>query len=377
MKVLFVVQGEGRGHLTQALTLEKMLNRHGHEVVKILVARSKSREVPRFFIDKTKAPIQGFPSPNFLPSKSNQHIGLGRSIAYNMLKAPQYMGSIRFLYHEIRTSGVDLVVNFYEILTGLTNHFLNLRVPMVCIGHQYMFLHPDYQFPEAHKKSQRLLIQFTRATCLGACKLLGLSFHDMHDVEASKLSVVPPLLRDEVSDMPRHHGDYITGYILNAGFSKTVIAWHKKNPMLNLHFFWDKKDASETTRYDETLSFHKIDDQKFLYFLANCKAYATTGGFESVCEAMYMGKPALMVPAHVEQECNAHEAQLNGCGVVAGSFDLDQLIQFSRQYEENIEFRMWENKAELMIVSRLEGAVQQYVNERSKGAVSVGKTMPA
>ena len=156
MKVLFVVQGEGRGHLTQALTLEKMLNRHGHEVVKILVARSKSREVPRFFINKTKAPIQGFPSPNFLPSKSNQHIGLGRSIAYNMLKAPQYMSSIRFLYHEIRTSGADLVVNFYEILTGLTNHFLNLRVPMVCIGHQYMFLHPDYQFPEAHKNSQPL-----------------------------------------------------------------------------------------------------------------------------------------------------------------------------------------------------------------------------
>ena len=33
MKFLFIVQGEGRGHLTQAITLEEMLLRNGHEVV--------------------------------------------------------------------------------------------------------------------------------------------------------------------------------------------------------------------------------------------------------------------------------------------------------------------------------------------------------
>ena len=32
MKFLFIVQGEGRGHLTQAITLEEILRRNGHEV---------------------------------------------------------------------------------------------------------------------------------------------------------------------------------------------------------------------------------------------------------------------------------------------------------------------------------------------------------
>ena len=41
---------------------------------------------------------------------------------------------------------------------------------------------------------------------------------------------------------------------------------------------------------DDTLSFHQLDDVKFLRYMAGCKAYATTAGFESVCEAMY---PAL------------------------------------------------------------------------------------
>ena len=35
MRYLFVVQGEGRGHLTQALSLASILRRQGHEVVKV------------------------------------------------------------------------------------------------------------------------------------------------------------------------------------------------------------------------------------------------------------------------------------------------------------------------------------------------------
>ena len=37
MKVIFVVQGEGRGHLTQALALKQQVLHEGHEVVKVLV----------------------------------------------------------------------------------------------------------------------------------------------------------------------------------------------------------------------------------------------------------------------------------------------------------------------------------------------------
>lgn len=35
MKYMFIVQGEGRGHLTQALTLEERLRAEGHEVVEV------------------------------------------------------------------------------------------------------------------------------------------------------------------------------------------------------------------------------------------------------------------------------------------------------------------------------------------------------
>ena len=68
MKFLFIVQGEGRGHLTQALALEEILRKGGHEVVETLVGKSNSRQLPGFFNRNMKAPIRRFDSPNFQPS---------------------------------------------------------------------------------------------------------------------------------------------------------------------------------------------------------------------------------------------------------------------------------------------------------------------
>ena len=64
MKYLFVVQGEGRGHMTQAITLEKMLRKNGHEVVGIMVGTSATRKIPEFFLRAVSAPVSEYTSMN-------------------------------------------------------------------------------------------------------------------------------------------------------------------------------------------------------------------------------------------------------------------------------------------------------------------------
>ena len=94
-------------------------------------------------------------------------------------------------------------------------------------------------------------------------------------------------------------------------FSNRLAAIVNENhPHTRLHFFWDQPDAPEELKVDDTLTFHRINDEKFLKMMAGCKAFATTAGFESVCEALYMGKPCMLIPAHVEQECNAIKLKL-------------------------------------------------------------------
>lgn len=247
-----------------------------------------------------------------------------------------------------------MVINFYELLTGLTYFLYRPAVPQVCIGHQYLFLHKDFEMPEKHKFGMKLLNMFTRLTALGAKEYLALSFRSMKDDKNRRIKVVPPLLRRDVFRQEVTNGDYIHGYMVNSGFSECIMRWHKEHPETPLRFFWDRGEETPVKKIDETLSFYQLDDVEFLRQMSGCKAYASTAGFESVCEAMYLGKPLMMVPAHIEQECNAYDAMKSSAGIVDDDFDLAKLLKFAETYKPDTRFREWVNSAEYMIVNELE-----------------------
>lgn len=349
MKILFIVQGEGRGHLTQAITLEKLLSGEGHEIVGILVGKSPARKLPAFFKKATQAPVETFESPNFLPSPQNKQPSLLKSVGYNLFRSGKYATSIRFIRKKIKTTGADLVVNFYELLTGLTYLFCRPRPLLICIAHQYLFLHPDYRFPKLNRLELASLKFFTRLTAAGARKKMALSFRKLRDAPDERIIVVPPLLRQEVLNLQPRTGDYLHGYMVNSGFGEEICQWHSRHPEVTLHFFWDKKDAPAEWKAAERLTFHQLDDRLFLHYMAGAGAYATTAGFESVCEAMYLDKPVLMVPTHIEQSCNAYEAAAAGAGVPAGKFDLDRLLELAGAPQSHHRFRAWVRQAGWMV----------------------------
>ena len=45
---VFAVQGEGRGHLTQAIATYELLLSRGHKVAAVLIGSSSRREIPSF-----------------------------------------------------------------------------------------------------------------------------------------------------------------------------------------------------------------------------------------------------------------------------------------------------------------------------------------
>ena len=146
---------------------------------------------------------------------------------------------------------------------------------------------------------------------------------------------------------------YDADTVLERYSSENVLEWHKKRPETPLCFFWDRKGEHTVKQVDETLSFHPLDDKKFLEMMSGCRAYASTAGFESICEAMYLGKPILMVPAHIEQDCNAYDAARNGAGIVSKDFNLDGLLNFAQTYRTNVTFRPWVNSAPYKILHEL------------------------
>ncbi len=362
MRFLFVVQGEGRGHFMQAIEMKAMLERHGHEVTACLVGKNPARVIPQYFYDRMEGTtISSFDSPNFVQGTSGKQPNYFQTFIQNISKLPGFTRSMRFLRTTIAHINPDAIINFYDVMLGVSNYFAPMHTPIISIGHQFLFLHRDFEFPNKKSKIELEPLKFfTVATSVGSCCRLALSFYPMENDPERDIIVVPPILRSIVRNTVATPGKYIHGYMLNSGYADEIQAWHSQHPDVEMHFFWDKPNVPETVDLQPNLTMHRINDIKFLESMAGCGGYATTSGFESVCEAIYLQKPAVMVPVHIEQECNGYDAMKVGAGAVSDHFDIDLLLELMENYTPNHEFRTWCDQAEERIVTAIEDAIVNF-----------------
>ena len=363
LKCLFIVQGEGRGHMTQALALREFLARAGHRVCSVLVGRNARRDVPDFFLRKIDAPVAYLESPNFACDAQNRAVRSLATLAAGLHGLPRFRKSLHAIDRHLRHYRPDVVINFFEPLGGLYYARYRPAVPMVAIAHQYVYLHPSHRFPPGHIAKRTATRLFTRLTALGATHKLALSLHPLPEPpqrQDATVTVLPPLLRDEVFRQEPRQEPFFLAYLLNSGYADEIIRWHTQHPEQVLHCFWDNRNAETVEHYDETLTFHRLDDEKFLRMMAQCQGLITTAGFESICEAMYLGKPVLAVPVegHFEQYCNSLDAVAAGAGLASRHFDIDRFAQFAPSYQGvTPAFHAWVQQAEARFIRALEAAV--------------------
>ena len=127
MKFLFIIQGEGRGHFSQALVMQDMLRRQGDEVVACLVGKSESRILPDYFLSQMKADILPFESPNFLPAAQNKRPNLIKSVVYNLVRLPVYIANMVFIKKPIITPILFLIFMSYwpaSLISSFLSGFL-------------------------------------------------------------------------------------------------------------------------------------------------------------------------------------------------------------------------------------------------------------
>jgi len=82
--------------------------------------------------------------------------------------------------------------------------------------------------------------------------------------------------------------------------------------------------------------------------MAGCKAYLTSAGFESVCEAAYLGKAIMVVPTegHYEQHCNGEDAVRTGIAARSFDYDLGALMKYTQTFQQkDNSFQQWVESA--------------------------------
>ena len=313
LRVLFVIQGEGRGHLTQALAAAEMLRTAGHVVVGALVGTSRRRAVPAFFRDALAAPVGTYASPNFVSARDGA-IRPAATLARALAGGPACSASLDRIAEALARTEPDVVVNFYEALVGAYALVRTLDVPVVAVGHQFMMGCPSYPLVGGQPLQRAALHAYTRLAGARATLRLALSLSAAPDVPERRVRVIPPLLRRQLFGLRRTApaGRRLLVYLMEPALGARLAAWSDRRPDVSVDCFSD----APSRRHSERLAFHALSGDRFLEHMAAASGVVCTAGFESVSEAFWLGTPALMlpVPNHYEQRCNALDAAALGVG---------------------------------------------------------------
>lgn len=357
MRFLFFVKGDGRGHITQALALAPQLEQRGHTIGPFIVGCAPETRLPAFLHEKASQPIERIYSPNFVPDRKNQGISWGRTVAHGVRNVLSYRDSFDTITRMIETHRPDVIVNMYEPALALYTLQKRVTAPIVHIAHQYLMLHKVFDFPPGRALERQTVLNYTRLTRMGSAKMLALSFYEVEDDEEQRIYPVPPLLRSEVFERKSAQGDHFLVYVLNHGLADEIRAFNRRHPDVKIHGFWNNAEAPETLEDSPTLTFHQLNDKLFLDKMASCRGVACTAGFETVSEALYYRKPALLMPSpgQYEQFANAFDAEKIGAGRMVSTLDLGLLNEFVPHYNPKHDaYLAWMNQATAKILYHLE-----------------------
>ncbi|MBN2854496.1 hypothetical protein JXK06_03130 [Patescibacteria group bacterium] len=355
MKLIFFVQGEGRGHMSQALTLKEKLESRGHEISRVFIGAKNKEDLPAFFKSAFTCPIEILNSPGFKVDKKNQGIMIAKSVFSSFLHSLRYLRSVNKIKKIIKNYEPDALISFYEPLVGAYLRLYRDKRPTFFIGHQYFMDHPAFNSffkTLVVKKVFKIYNLFTAPT---KNIKIALSFSEEKDLPKKNLFVCPPLIRKEVKGLSQDENFYLL-YLLNHGYSERIISWSNSNPGIRIEAF-RKQSGEEEKKISQDLSFHNLNGEKFLAFLKNCKAYISTAGFDSIAEAAYLGKRIMMVPTknHFEQEHNAIDAERAKIALKAKDFDLSLINNCSQEKFSGLEkYKSWHDKNEDKIIELIE-----------------------
>ncbi|WP_176521828.1 glycosyltransferase family protein [Longimonas halophila] len=342
MRCFFVIQGEGRGHLTQALALQQALRAANHEVVGAAVGMPEQGSWPAFFTDAIAKPLTPLRSVSIITDTATGAVRPLATVGRGLRRVFFESEPLDTLQAAIETADPDLIVNFFEPMMGVLARKRGVTVPTVAVAHQYMFLHPGYRFPPQRWARRALTHWATHLTAWGTDACIALSLYPAPPASTAwlpdgvSLTVMPPLLRPSVRRLSpgNERASHVQAYLLNDSYAQQLMCWHHAHPQVPLRCFWRRDGIHTPEQVDSTLTIYPLSAERFIQSMAQARGLATTAGFESVAEALYLDTPvqAVPVPGHYEQLCNAYDIVRAGAGIRSNQFSLDALLRFIPHY---------------------------------------------
>ena len=344
-KCVFIVQGEGRGHMSQSMALKEQVEEAGYTVEAVYAGCRSRGSVPGYFSEFFKEKLKLFYSPYFLRTPNKKGIYVGRTLLFNLIRSIKYLLEVRRIRNEINDLEPDVVFNFYDVVGALALKRVKPGIKRIGIGHHF-FLHLDGYRCNKGSAWHRWLLRMHTTLVMKSCdRVMALSFRELKGDSA--MDVVPPLVRKSFREINHQPGDRFLVYLLNEGYIFDLIRLSREDPGFLADVF---TTLTPEISLPPGIRIHPLNEEKFREMMTDCKGLITTSGFDTVAEAAYLGIPLVVVPSqhHFEQRCNGADVERSGIGIA-----VEQLIpgiQHQMKTFDNSTYREWVDRAGEIII---------------------------
>lgn len=346
---MFIVQGEGKGHLSQAMAAKEHLEEAGHSVLGVFLGSRPGNDVPEYFRRDFAGHLHTFQSPWFLRTPNRKGIYIGRTLLFNLLRFPLYLSEVRRIRKEIHRLRPDVVFNFYDVVGALALRKTDPGIRRLGIGHHF-FLHLDKYRCSKGSPWHRWLLQKLTGLIIKSCdRVLALSYRELPG--SQDMEVIPPLLRRSFREMQYRPGKRYLAYFLNEGLLYDLVLLARKLPDFQVDLFTSLKPQMEIPA---GITLHDFDADKFSILMGSCKGLISSAGFDLAAEAAYHGIPLAVIPTgnHFEQSCNAADIMRSGIGL-AVSLPGEEMLG-KMEASDSAAFRIWADRAAELLLKWVE-----------------------
>ena len=294
-RIVYGLSGQGRGHTSRSLATSDALRRRGHEVL--------------FCCGGTARDILEAQGETVLPVPVLRHVMkdnvlLPVQTAFTNRRAIRRLPQImERLSDEFAAYRPDLLITDFEGYSRRAAERVGL--PVLSFNHQQIVTETHYALP---LRSRWNALAASTIINLIAPKhpehLLLTSFFFPPLKNPSQTTLVPPIIRPAVQAIEPDRGDLVLVYYNQAEGSNYLLDHLRQ---IDARFIVYNFPCPPHPEAYPNLVFKKPSLEGFLDDLARSRAIVCTAGFTLISEALYLGKPLLVVPNQgiFEQTLNA------------------------------------------------------------------------
>jgi uncharacterized protein (TIGR00661 family) len=366
MRIIYALAGQGRGHTSRVKAVSSALRRRGHTVVFCCGGTAQT------ILEEEGETVIAVPvMAQILHDNKVDFLRTAQSVAGVLLEAPQILNRLTEQFAEFRP---DLLITDFEVFSPRAAS--RLRLPILSFNHQQVVTHTRYTVPLRHQlDALRTRTVINMVIPRNARHNLVSSFYFPEVRNPANTTLIPPILREEIRDMNPVAGDHILVYHNDSRGSVHLLELLAQlDAPVVLYNFKPPEDLS----LSPNLTFKSPSVSGFSKDLETCGGIISTAGFTLTSEALYLGKPLMVLPNRgiFEQTLNALYLQKEGLGhaVIDRNPKLSDFTRFlarSRRYGRHV-VRQFEcgNTAAVDCIEAV-GNASQLVNRSKRPGPSV------